>query len=80
MLDFVCKMPEPFKNLFNRTIIGVMGEHFSRAWPEFDRLAFVKMASKNLDKLELKERSVQITDAMTAFLPGNFEKAPTACL
>ena len=52
-----------------------MGEHFSRAWPEFDRFAFVKMASQNLDQLELKERSVQITDAMTAFLPGNFEKA-----
>jgi 3-methyladenine DNA glycosylase AlkC len=68
-------MPEPFKNLFNRTVIGGMGEHFSRAWPGFDRVAFFKMASKNLDTLELKERSAQITDAIAAFLPGNFEQA-----
>ncbi len=32
------------------------------------------MASKNLDNLELKERSAQITDAMVAFLPGYLKK------
>jgi 3-methyladenine DNA glycosylase AlkC len=68
-------MPEPFKNMFNRTIIVGMGEHFSRAWPEFDLAAFVKMASQNLDTLELKERSAQITGAMAAYLPGNFAHA-----
>jgi len=25
-------MPEPFKNLFNKTITSGMGEHFAKAW------------------------------------------------
>lgn len=68
-------MPEPFKNQFNKNIINGMGDHFLKAWPKFDRDGFVKMAGKNLKALELKERSVQITDAMRAFLPDNYKKA-----
>ena len=68
-------MPEPFKNLFNKTIISGMSEHFTRVWPEFDRRAFVTTAAKSLGTLELKERSAQITAAMVTFLPDDFEKA-----
>ncbi len=68
-------MGEPFKNLLNERIINGMGEHFTKAWPEFDSAAFSAMATKNLDDLELKQRSVQITEALTAFLPDNFESA-----
>jgi 3-methyladenine DNA glycosylase AlkC len=68
-------MPEPFKNQFNETLIGHMGDHFFRVDPDFDRAAFVQRASDNLDGLELKERASQITRAMAGFLPPDFEKA-----
>ncbi len=73
-------MPEPFKNLFNKTIISGMSEHFTRVWPEFDRRAFVTTAAKSLGTLELKERSAQITAAMVTFLPDDFEKAAAIML
>lgn len=52
-----------------------MAKHFAKAWPEFDRAAFVAAAAKNLRSLELKERSAQITSAMAVFLPDDFERA-----
>ena len=55
-------MPEPFKNLFNKSNIRGMGEHYAKAWPEFDLEAFVAAATKDLESLELKERSAQITE------------------
>jgi 3-methyladenine DNA glycosylase AlkC len=67
-------MPEPFKNLFNKTIISGMGRHFSKACPNFDQVGFKKAAMKNLKALELKERSAQITNAMVTYLPSEFEK------
>lgn len=68
-------MAEPFKNLFNKNIIIGMGQQFFKAWPEFDQAGFVTMAANNLDALELKERSNQITEALVAFLPKDYEFA-----
>ncbi len=68
-------MAEPFKNLLNEKIIIAMGGHLAKAWPEFDRGAFTTMATENLDDLELKERSTQITEALIAFLPDDFARA-----
>jgi len=68
-------MPEPFKNLFNRQIILGMAENFQKQWPEFDDKGFSDTASKNLDALELKERSEQIMNAMIEYLPSDFTKA-----
>ncbi len=68
-------MAEPFKNLFNTKIIEGMGEHFLKAWPEFDCIGFVKAATHNLYALELKARSNQITEAMSQYLPSDFEKS-----
>jgi len=68
-------MPEPFKNLFNAPIIAGMGDHFLKAWPELDRDAFVRDATNNLDALELKARSEQITQAMHKHLPDEFTHA-----
>lgn len=68
-------MAEPFKNLFNRQIILVMARHFQLQWPEFDSKGFSDKASKNLDALELKERSDQIMNAMIKYLPSDFRKA-----
>lgn len=73
-------MPEPFKNLLNQNIIIAMGEHFAKAWPEFDYAGFATMATKNLDALELKKRSTQITEALTVFLPNDFEQAASIIL
>ena len=73
-------MPEPFKNLFNETVITGMGGHFARAWPDFDQVGFVSTATDNLDALELKQRSDQITAAMAAFLPADFEHATAILL
>ena len=68
-------MPEPFKNFFNTSLIAGMGEHLWKAWPGFDRDAFYSSAVSNLDALQLKQRSTQITEALAAFLPPDFEAA-----
>jgi len=73
-------MPEPFKNLFNEQIIASMGEHLTKAWPKFDCPGFTAIAANNLDALELKERSAQITEALVAFLPDDFEHAAAVML
>ncbi len=73
-------MPEPFKNLFNKQLITGMGGHFAKAWVDFDQAGFTSMALKNLDNLELKERSVQITEAMRVFLPHDYPRAASIML
>ncbi|MFT5259145.1 MAG: 3-methyladenine DNA glycosylase AlkC [Cryomorphaceae bacterium] len=73
-------MPEPFKNLFNSKLIIGIGENISKAWSPFDATGFNAAASKNLDTLELKQRSAQISDALTTFLPSDYEKSATILL
>lgn len=68
-------MPEPFKNLFNRQIIQGMALNFKAQWSAFDAEGFEAAASDNLEALELKQRSDQITAAMLAFLPEDYEKS-----
>lgn len=68
-------MAEPFKNLFNQALIDGMAGHFDKADPGFDVAGFTAMAADDLDALELKARSDQITGAMAEFLPESFEKA-----
>ena len=68
-------MPEPFKNNFNKTLIANMGGHFAKAYPEFDKAAFIAKATNNLDGLKLKERSDQISAVMANFLPNDFARA-----
>ena len=73
-------MTEPFRNLFNEKIISSMGLHLARAWPEFNCSGFITMATNDLESLELKERSSQITDALVVFLPDDFEHAAAIML
>jgi 3-methyladenine DNA glycosylase AlkC len=68
-------MPEPFKNLFNQQIIHGVAENFLNHWSAFDASGFVSAACDNLDALELKARSEQITRAMIEYLPADFEQA-----
>jgi 3-methyladenine DNA glycosylase AlkC len=73
-------VPEPFKNLFNTNVISEMARHLSRASaevgvPAFDGKSFRRRAGRNLEALELKERSAQIEEALTEFLPDDFPVA-----
>jgi len=68
-------MPEPFKNLFNLKVIKNMAEHFNKHWPEFNVRGFVNAAGNDLNSLELKARSQQITQAMIKYLPVDFMEA-----
>lgn len=68
-------MAEPFKNLFNVNLIISMAEQFKRHWQEFNAQGFIDTASHQLDTLELKARSQQITAAMSQYLPEDFEQA-----
>jgi 3-methyladenine DNA glycosylase AlkC len=66
---------EPFKNVFNPAMIRGMAAHFIRQWPVFNEKQFVRAASKNLQSLELKACSEQITRAMIRYLPDEFSSA-----
>jgi 3-methyladenine DNA glycosylase AlkC len=73
-------VPEPFKNLFNANVISDMARHLSRASaevraPAFDEKGFRRRAGRDLEALELKERSAQIEEALTEFLPDDFPVA-----
>jgi 3-methyladenine DNA glycosylase AlkC len=68
-------MPEPFKNLFNRPLIDALGKHLKKRYPAFDKAGFIRMASRRLEDLELKQRSMQITDALERYLPEDFLQA-----
>ena len=52
-----------------------MAKHLSAHWSDFDKKGFIKAASHNLDALELKQRSNQIADALSIYLPSDFEQA-----
>jgi len=68
-------MPEAFKNVFNSSMVRGMAVHFKQHWPAFDDKRFVRTAIKNLQTLELKARSLQITQAMIQYLPDDYQHA-----
>ena len=68
-------MPEPFKNLFSQAVIKNLGSALQKTWGAFPYQAFVQQAAKDLDKLELKQRSSQIASALEVCLPTDFRQA-----
>lgn len=68
-------MPEPFKNAFNKNLISTMADAIQQVWPAFNKTDFISMSLKDLETLELKQRSQQITAALTKALPSDFEQA-----
>lgn len=66
-------MAEPFKNMINSEVISNMASQFKNNWPEFDSKGFIVAASKNIDTLELKARTDQVTEAMISYLPEDFK-------
>lgn len=67
-------MPEPLKNLFSIELITSMANHFAIHHAAFDREAFLSFACANLAKLELKQRSNQILEAIKRGMPDDFEQ------
>jgi 3-methyladenine DNA glycosylase AlkC len=67
-------MPEPFKNRFSKPLIEQMAACFSQHYCDFDERAFISKASANLSNLELKQRSMQIVEAMRECLPEDFTR------
>ncbi len=69
---------EPFKEFINESLISALGRIFLRVSPEFPEEAFTAFATQSLDKLELKQRVLQVRDALDATLPTNFDQRCTA--
>lgn len=68
-------MAEPFKELINAASIGAVGDAVLRAWPAFDRAAFVAAATDGLAALELKGRVQHVAKALRAALPADAGEA-----
>jgi len=68
-------MAEPFKNLIGPAVVRTMAAQLQQAWPAFDRKRFERLALAGLDSLEMKARAMQITAALEATLPRDFDLA-----
>ena len=66
-------MAEPLKNLFSAEVIRAMAHVLERI-DRFDRGIFEQVALAGLDDLEMMARAAQITQAMKASIPGDFEE------
>lgn len=67
----------PLKELMGGKLIGLIGESLAEVMPSFDVKRFRVRASRGLDKLELKERALNIAHAMAEQMPADFtELAP----
>ncbi len=66
-------MAEPFKNMLNKNVITNIAKHLSKAWPAFDSKGFIVMATDDLDSLELKQRSMRITESLNHYFPDDFQ-------
>ncbi|MCW9033311.1 MAG: hypothetical protein OQJ97_03755 [Rhodospirillales bacterium] len=71
---------EPFKENFNEAAICSMAKNLVRVAQNFDGDGFITFATKGLDKLELKQRSERITDALEKYLPNDFSTATNILL
>lgn len=66
-------MAEPLKNYFSHEVVGQIGAIFKRADAAFDDAQYMTLATDNLEGLELKERVLQVMDALDATLPSDFD-------
>ncbi|MFV2003219.1 MAG: DNA alkylation repair protein [Paracoccaceae bacterium] len=67
-------MAEPFKNWFGPDMVRAISTNLARASDRFDAALFERLALKDLDRLELKQRSQQFSHAVEAAMPGTFEQ------
>lgn len=65
---------EPFKNIYNKKNISFIGDCIQNADRNFDANAFIKSACKNISQLEMKDRMLQIMEALSEALPYTYKK------
>lgn len=71
---------EPFKNKFGPPLIDQLAQHLGRATTRFDADVFRERASAGLEKLELKQRSEQISRAIEDAMSGGYRDTVAALL
>lgn len=72
-------MPEPLKNLLYPTLVATMADHIAANAGAFafDKARFIDLATRDMQQLELMQRSIRIRDALAETLPAEFTKAAT---
>jgi 3-methyladenine DNA glycosylase AlkC len=65
------------KDLFSPELVAAMADNIALHYERFDRDRFFHVACHDMDKLELKQRSNQVLDALSAHLPREFSDAAT---
>lgn len=68
-------MPEPLKEMFNRSAIQAISELVQVAYPVFDATSFRRMATTGLADLELLPRAKHIAAALHRHLPSDVPSA-----
>lgn len=63
------------KNVLGKEAINYLAQNISHVYPEFNSREFKKLATKNLELLEFKERGFHIAKALRPCLPDKYEKA-----
>ncbi len=66
---------QPLKELMGKELVTLIGEALAAVVPEFDQRRFRAAALRELESLELKERSRAIARAMADQLPNAFDEA-----
>lgn len=61
-------MAEPLKNRFGAKIPDDIGQMISRAFPAFEREAFVKEALVGYEALDLMQRGLKIAQTLRRYL------------
>lgn len=68
-------MAEPFKNFINPALVHSAGEQLAQSVSTFDARRFVRLATTDLETLELKARAMHVASALEATLPSDFALA-----
>ena len=69
-------MPEPLKNLYNRSLITNLASEISKRYTGFDPMAFERAVfDKNWKDKELKQRMRHIAVCLHQHLPADYKKA-----
>ena len=69
-------MPEPLKNLYNKTFIHALSDQVKKEYKPFDTKGFASSVFNTRWKdEELKQRMRHITESLRLFLPENYKQA-----
>jgi len=68
-------MAPPLKNGLGRPAISRLAGNVKRAWPAFDSDGFVATATRDLRRLELKQRVGHVADALATYLPDDYPES-----